>query len=208
MEDLNVAIIIDNSHMTEIDRERILHEAELLVLSMPESANLALIPYSIPGQDPYPRFNYEDIKPTVKLGRGAKNRAEMLNQIGSLEFTGSEKLLNDAVFQAETMFQNVPANSVKEIIYIGCSYANGGGYSYGWSPLPTERLKGEEIRFSALLTDYGEGPTKETVKATKGVYKRLKEDNLVNVAARVTAEIMLHCDNKSVQGKVLDRKGK
>lgn len=117
MEDLSVAIIIDNSHMTESAREKILHEAELLVLSMPESANLALIPYSKPGQDPRDQWYDEDVEPVVKLGRGAKNRVEMLNQIGSLDFKGREKPLSNALKQAEKIFQNVPANSVKEIIY-------------------------------------------------------------------------------------------
>lgn len=207
MENLDIAIIIGNSEESESAREAMLREAELLVLSLPESANLALIPFFKPNR-PWPSCN-GFTRPLVPLGSGPKNRTEMLNQIASLDFDGPRYTpLAEALEEAQAVFKASKNNSIKEVIYIGPTFAN---FCYpvtrhDCSPLlPVEKLKEDQITVNALIVGSASDGTPQLVRETKGMWRYLTDHNVVKAAARMTAEIKLHAEKTSVKGKILDR---
>lgn len=206
MEELNVAIIVDNSYASSRSREKILQEAELVVLSLPESANLSLIAYGRPNQDPKTRGLHDQVKPLVKLGHGKANRAEMLNRIETLEFDAFGRPLTCAMQEAESQFKNASKDAVNEVVYIGSGGNRRMQVDTCGSPLPSsDELESEQITFSALYSDNGNAELSSLAEGTHGMSRQFDTRDAVHAAAKITANIMSHVEQKSVRGKLLNQ---
>lgn len=207
MEDLNVAIIVDNSYGSAAAREKILQEAELVVLALPESANLSLIAYGRNDQAAALRGQHDQVSALVKLGHGKANRAEMLNKIAELEFNAFGRPLTCAIKEAETQFQNDSSkDGVNEIVYIGTGGNERQPVDTCVMPLPRGLDRsGEQITFSALYSDNDNKQLSDLAGNTSGMSGEFRSTDPVNAAAKITANIMAHVEQKSVKGKLLDQ---
>jgi hypothetical protein len=131
----------------------------------------------------------------------------MLNEIAELEFNAFGRPLTCAIKEAEAQFSNDNSkNGVNEIVYIGTGGNEHQPVDTCEMPLPHRiSAEREEITFSALYSDNDNRELSDLAGNTRGMSRQFTSGDAVHSAAKITANIMSHFEQKSVKGKLLDQ---